>query len=97
MERVAVIDIETMKQFISVPVSVAIQSNKGEQAQFVKKTIQKIEWCPEHTHIRIYFDHFNFFAIPASSRTFETNQEWSAFDEDGQLFYLIRKESVNHD
>ena len=93
----AVIDIQAIQSFVSVPISVAIQSNEGEQAQFVKKTIEKIEWCPERTHIRIYFDHFNFFAIPASSETLETDCEWSAFDAEGQLFYLIRKESVNHD
>lgn len=93
----AAIDIQSIQQFVSVPVSVAIQSSDGEQAQFVKKTIEKIEWCPEHTHIRIYFDHFNFFAIPASSETMQTDCQWSAFDAEGQLFYLIRKESVNHD
>lgn len=94
MELVGVIDIQSIQHFISVPVSVAIQSNEGEQAQFVRKTIQKIEWCPEQTHIRIYFDHFNFFAIPASSQTQQTDLQWSAFDAEGQLFYLIRKESV---
>lgn len=89
-----VIDIQSVRKFTSVPVSVAIQATEGEQAKFVRKTIEKIEWCPEHTHIRIYFDYFNFFAIPASSHTQQTDLQWSAFDAVGQLFYLIRKESV---
>ncbi len=34
------------------------------KAPFVTKKIDKVEICPDMTHLRIYFDHLNFSLFP---------------------------------
>ena len=51
------IKIEDLQSFCFEKVQVAILDKDGEdQAPFVSKTIQKLELCPDNTHLRIYFD-----------------------------------------
>ncbi|PLR83612.1 hypothetical protein CVD25_17315 [Bacillus canaveralius] len=86
------INLEELRRFVSVPVAVGIQDDQGdEKAPFIRKTIQKIEICPDETHLRIYFDSFHFFAVPLTANVIQTEQEWSAFDRESGLYYLLKK------
>lgn len=87
------IELESLKNFASGPVSVAIRDKQGEKAPFVKKQVKKIELCPDKTHIRVYFDSHFFVAIPLNSQLTKTNNEWSAYDETAKLYYVIRREN----
>jgi hypothetical protein len=88
------IKIEDLNIFLFHPVEVAILDEKGEKiAPFVRKTIQKITLCPDQTHVRIYFDDFNFFAVPMDSHFQMNGEEWSAYDAKSELRYIIRKEN----
>lgn len=92
------IKIEDLQSYLFKKVEVAILDKDGEdQAPFVLKTIQKLESCPDNTHLRIYFDQRTFFAIPFTSTVFKNENEWSAYDQESGLQYVVRKERVNHD
>jgi hypothetical protein len=85
-------NIDTLQSFVSEPVDVAILDEQGEErAPFVRKTVQKLEICPDQTHLRIYFDKIHFFAVPLHSRITQTSNEWSALDHENELQYIIRK------
>lgn len=86
------IKIEELQAFVGIPVEVAILDDQGsERAPFVKKTIEKIEKCPDGTHVRIYFNELHFFAVPFGANVIENTSEWSAFDSISELLYTIRK------
>lgn len=86
------IKLDALKPFVSMPVEVAILDTQGgEQASFVPKVVKKLELCPDQTHLRIYFDHFKFFAIPIESEVIQNDKEWSAIDANSELQYIIRK------
>ena len=88
------IKIEDIQSLISEKASVAILDDDGQdKAPFVSKTIVKVELCPDITHLRIYFDDINFFAVPLISNVTKNTNEWSAFDEKASLQYVIRRES----
>lgn len=88
------IKIEDIQPLISEKTSVAILDNDGQdKAPFVSKTIVKVELCPDITHLRIYFDDINFFAVPLISNVTKNENEWSAFDKNASLQYVIRRES----
>ncbi|WP_428910609.1 hypothetical protein [Niallia sp. Krafla_26] len=92
------VKIEDLQTYVLEKVQVAILDKDGEeQAPFISKTIQKIQPCPDHTHLRIYFDSRTFFAIPLTSTVSRNENEWSAFDQQSGLRYVVRKESENHD
>ena len=92
------IKIEDLQSFCLEKVQVAILDQAGEnQAPFVSKTIQKLELCPDNTHLRIYFDQRTFFAIPLTSTVSRNENEWSAYDGQSGLKYVVRKECGNHD
>ena len=92
------IKIEDLQSFCLDKVQVAILDKEGEaQAPFVSKTIQKLEVCPENTHLRIYFDHHTFFAIPLTSTVSRNENQWSAYDGQSGLRYIVRKERGYHD
>ncbi|WP_245807674.1 hypothetical protein [Halobacillus massiliensis] len=87
------INIEDLKPYISTPVQVCIHGDQGEEmAPWVKKRIKKLALCPDKTHIRIYFDDFYFFAAPLTSRVKQTENEWSAYDQEAGLYFVIRSE-----
>ncbi|KAA9022610.1 hypothetical protein [Niallia endozanthoxylica] len=86
------IKMEDLQPFISQKVMVAILDKDGEeQAPFVPKEIQKLELCPDHTHLRIYFDRRHFFAIPLTASVSLAENAWTAFDQQSQLYYVIKK------
>lgn len=87
------IDLESLTKFAYGPISVAIIDKQGEKAPFVRKQVRKIEYCPDKTHIRIYFDTRSFFAIPLNSQVMKAHNEWSAYDEAAELYYVIRREN----
>ncbi|WP_338471552.1 hypothetical protein R4Z10_01920 [Niallia sp. XMNu-256] len=92
------IKIEDLQSYVLEKVQVAILDKEGEeQAPFISKTIQKLELCPDHTHLRIYFDRLTFFAIPLTSTVSKIENEWSAYDDQSGLQYVVRKECENHD
>lgn len=85
-------NIVALESFVSEQVEVAILDTQGgDQALFVKKKLIKIEQCPDKTHLRIYFDHFYYFAIPIQSNVIHTKNEWSALDPISDLRYTIRR------
>ncbi|SIR62412.1 hypothetical protein SAMN05878482_104526 [Peribacillus simplex] len=92
------IKIEDIQPLISEKASVAILDDDGQgKAPFVSKTIVKVELCPDKTHLRIYFDNHNFFAVPLACKMAKNKNEWSAFDESTGLQYVIRRECDQND
>lgn len=82
---------EDAERFISCAVKVGIRDVIGETGDpWLCKTIHSISLCPDHTHMRIYFDRHTFLAVPLTSRVEQTDQEWCAYDEDTGLYYYIR-------
>ena len=61
------INIDELQRFVGATVEIAIEDKEGgDQAPVVKKTIKKIQFCPDQTHVRFYFDTIYFFAVPLS-------------------------------
>jgi hypothetical protein len=86
------IKIEDLMHFIGSPVEIAIHDHEGsDQAPAVRKSIKKIQLCPDGTHIRFYFDDFYFLAVPLSSEIHQLEKEWSAFDTVSGLHYTVKK------
>lgn len=83
------ISIEELEPFMSVPVRVAIQGE--EHAPWMDKTIKKARLCPDGTHVRLYFDDFYFLAIPVTAAVTKTESNWTAYDEEVGLYYIIKK------
>ncbi|MEC5425509.1 hypothetical protein QGM71_18685 [Virgibacillus sp. C22-A2] len=84
---------EDLKRFISNPVQVCIHGREGEDmAPWVKRKINKVELCPDKTHLRIYFDKHFFFAVPLTSEVVQKETEWTAYDDKAKLHYAIKSE-----
>ena len=89
---------EGFQSLVSEKARVAILDDDGQdKAPFVSKTIVKVEICPDKTHLRIYFDHYNFFAVPLACNLTKNNNVWSAIDENAGLLYVIRRECDQND
>ncbi|NHC39874.1 hypothetical protein G6549_07830 [Bacillus sp. MM2020_1] len=89
------IKLEDLNTFVGGPVAIAIQDGDGgDQAPIVKKTIKKVQFCPDKTHIRLYFDDFYFLAVPLNSRVSQSEGHWSAFDSESGLTYTVKKVQV---
>ncbi|WP_253701185.1 hypothetical protein [Bacillus sp. FJAT-29814] len=87
------INLEAVKErFSGASVEIAILDQEGgDQAPAVRKSIQKVQLCPDGTHIRLYFDHMYFLAVPLSSQVSESDRLWSAYDADSGLTYTVKK------
>ncbi len=87
------INLEELKIYANQTVELSIQDYSAEEqtAPFIKKLLVKVGLCPDQTHVRIYFDDRNFFAIPRSCQVTVSEKEWVAFDEASKLYYVIRK------
>lgn len=87
------INLDDLMIFVNQTVELSIQDYSGEErtAPFIKKSLVKVGLCPDETHVRIYFDDRNFFAIPGSSQVTVSEKDWVAFDEASKLYYVIRK------
>ena len=57
----------------------------------VQKLVYKIEYCPDKTHIRLFFDDFFFIAIPLASQFSIADGQIDAFDTENHLSYSIKK------
>lgn len=83
---------EAVMHFVSSFVEIAILDEEGEEAApFVAKRIARIEYCPDGTHIRFYFDRTSFIAIPVTAKFTIKDDELLAADNDSKLQYVIRK------
>jgi hypothetical protein len=92
---VELIKLDDVKFFVGMPVEIVIHdAEAGDQAPVVKKTIKKVEHCPDGTHIRFYFDDFYFLAVPLASHVSQSQEQWSAFDLESGLTYTIKKVQV---
>lgn len=84
--------IKDLEGFVAEKVEVAIHDAESEtQPPWVEKKIKKLELCPDKTHLRIYFDTYYFFAVPLTSSFSQSDRDWSAYDTESGLYYLIRK------
>lgn len=89
------IKLEDVNRFVGIPVEIAIQDAEGgDQAPAVKKVVKKVQFCPDGTHIRFYFDHFYFLAVPISAQVRESEEQWTAFDSESGLTYTVKKVQV---
>ncbi|WP_312473554.1 hypothetical protein [Neobacillus sp.] len=89
------INLDDVKRFVGIPVEISIQDQDGgDQAPAVKKTIKKVQPCPDGTHIRFYFNDINFLAVPLISLVNEFKGQWSAFDQESGLTYIIKEIQV---
>ncbi|MEH7417846.1 hypothetical protein V7266_21470 [Neobacillus drentensis] len=92
MEPINLADVES---FTDTLVDILIQDEQGgDQAAAVRKTIKKAQYCPDKTHIRFYFDHFYFLAVPLTCKVNLSDEAWSAFDTDSGLTYTLKKVQV---
>ncbi|MGP4081765.1 hypothetical protein ACTWQL_17805 [Pseudalkalibacillus sp. R45] len=83
---------ERLKEMIGAPIVVTIQGDHDEdQGLPVEKHLYKIAECPDHTHMRIYFDSFNFVAFPIDSSMEWFGDTFQAYDSQSNLYYRIRK------
>lgn len=84
--------IDELQPFMAGMVGVTIYDKTwSDQTPFVSKKIVKAELCPDGTHLRIYFDTVRFFAIPLNSDVSITESQWTAYDTQADLHYVIRK------
>jgi hypothetical protein len=84
--------IKDLEPFLGGKIEVAIHDAETDtQPPWVEKQIKKLELCPDKTHLRIYFDTYYFFAIPLTSSVSLSDMDWSAYDLNSGLYYLIRK------
>ena len=88
-----IINLNELTEFVSATaVEVSIQDEQGkDRAPFIRKKVKKIELCPDKTHMRIYFDHQKFFAVPLASTVTFKDEQWSAYDTFSDLTYIIRR------
>jgi hypothetical protein len=93
---VGAINLEDVKErFTGAIVEIAILDQEGgDQAPTVRKDIQKVQLCPDGTHIRFYFDHMYFLAVPLTSEVSEVDGKWSAHDSESGLTYTVKKVQV---
>jgi hypothetical protein len=84
--------IKDLEQFLEEKIEVAIHDAETDtQPPWIEKQIKKLELCPDRTHLRIYFDTYYFFAVPLTSSVSLSDMDWSAYDLESGLYYLIRK------
>lgn len=93
MAVVASVENSDLKRFIGAPVKVCIHGEAGEDmAPWLDKKVKKLANCPDNTHLRIFFDDHYFFAVPLTSEVEQTETEWSAYDPEAGLHYVIKSE-----
>ncbi|MBM7570959.1 hypothetical protein [Aquibacillus albus] len=85
-------EINDLKSYKTIPVELCIHGETGEEtAPWVKRKIIDITYCPDKTHLRLYFDKHFFIAIPLSSDVQQKRNNWIAFDKQARLYYAIRR------
>ncbi|MDQ1004851.1 hypothetical protein QFZ28_005391 [Neobacillus niacini] len=85
------INLEKLQGFVGASVEVSVHDQQGgDQAPAINKKIEKIEYCPDRTHIRFYFDRFNFIAVPLASDMAQSKTLFSASGTESGLTYTFR-------
>jgi hypothetical protein len=88
---VELINLEELRQFAGASVEITVHDLQGgDQAPAINKKIERIEYCPDHTHIRFYFDKYNFIAVPLASDMVKSEMLFSASDTESGLTYTVR-------
>lgn len=86
------INVDDLQRFVGSTMEIAIEDKQGgDQAPVVKKIIKKIQYCPDHTHVRFYFDTMYFLAVPLNSKVNQTEVIFSASDLESGLTYTFQK------
>jgi hypothetical protein len=93
---VGTINLEDVRaRFAGTTVEITILDQEGgDQAPSVRKMIEKVQLCPDGTHLRFYFDKMYFLAVPLSGRVSEADHLWSAYDAESGLTYTVKKVQV---
>jgi hypothetical protein len=87
-------DITALEPFKTSSVSVVVHGEQGEETPPAQaKRVKEYKNCPDHTHLRIYFDSINFLAVPLTSQVEWTEKVWTAYDKDSGLYYVLKRES----
>jgi hypothetical protein len=83
----------TLEELVNSPIEVHIFGEKDEDhPPAVKKSLKKLELCPDKTHLRIYFDDFYFIAVPVECNICSTQDDSVIIhDETTNLHYKIKK------
>ncbi|MEH6991311.1 hypothetical protein V7075_01205 [Neobacillus drentensis] len=86
------INVDELQRFVGATMEIAIEDKEGgDQAPVVKKMIKKIQTCPDHTHVRFYFDTISFLAVPLNSKVNQSKARFSASDQVSGLTYTFQK------
>ncbi|WP_240374933.1 hypothetical protein [Bacillus piscicola] len=89
------VNAESLYAFISASVEVSVHGGEEEdRGPSIKRTLKKLELCPDKTHLRIYFDNYFFLAVPLTNTVSRSDNEWTAYDEEARLYYSIKKTAV---
>jgi hypothetical protein len=89
------INLDELQRFVGAPVEIVIQEEQvKDQAPAVRKSVKKVQYCPDGTNIRFYFDDFYFLAVPLASDVSQSEEQWSAFDSGSGLHYTVKKVQV---
>ncbi|WHY01637.1 hypothetical protein [Neobacillus sp. DY30] len=84
------INLQELRRFAGASVEITVHNQQGgDQAPAIKKKIEKIEYCPDRTHVRFYFDKFNFIAVPLASDIAQSETLFSASDANSGLTYTV--------
>jgi hypothetical protein len=94
VQAVEAADVTALELFKTGSVSVVVHGEQGEETPpTLTKSIKEYKNCPDHTHLRIYFDSVNFLAVPLTSQVECTEKVWTAYDKESGLYYVIKRES----
>jgi hypothetical protein len=94
VQAVEAADIRALEAFKTGSVYVVVHGEQGEETPpALAKKIKEYKNCPDHTHLRIYFDSINFLAVPLTSRVECAEKVWTAYDKESRLYYVIKRES----
>jgi len=89
---VALLTVEDLTPFITEDVGVTIYDETWTtQSPLREEKISHVTLCPNQTHLRIYFNEMNFFAIPREAKMTTTKNTWTAYDEQSRLHYVIER------
>jgi hypothetical protein len=86
------INIDELQRFVGETMEISINDREGgDQAPKIKKTIHKIQLCPDQTHVRFYFDSMYFLAVPLISKVNQSEVSFFASDHESGLTYIFQK------
>lgn len=88
----SLLTIDDVRSFITQNVGITIYDQTWtDQSPLRSEKVSHVQLCPKETHLRVYFNERNFFAIPREAEVTKTKTKWSAFDEKSRLHYVIER------